>query len=127
MTQGNGSRALTLALMLAMAPALSAAPKPPQAKMTGAQLVRDMLADPFANDVNFVRRERAMGYIDGVMDSSIELQWCPAGKSVPHELNYIVTEEISGMPAAKLNGSAASLVRDALARLFPCRTTGAKS
>lgn len=67
-----------------------------------------------------------MGYMDGVMDSSSGVRWCPAGKSVPHELNYLVIEKVSAMPAAQLNGNAAELVLVALAHLFPCRSTGAK-
>ncbi len=126
MARPNGAGALTFMIMLAIAQTVSAQPKPSPAKMTGAQLVRDMLADPFIDDVNHIRRERAMGYIDGVMDSSTGQQWCPAGKSVPHELNYIVIEEISSMPAAKLDGNAAELVKSALARLFPCKTPGVK-
>lgn len=126
MARSNGAGALTMMLMLAMPQAVCAPLKPHPAKMTGAQLVRDMLADPFADNVNYIRRERAMGYIDGVMDSSTGLQWCPVGKSVPHELNYLVVEEISGMPASKLNGNAAPLVLGTLTRLFPCKATGAK-
>lgn len=103
-----------------------AAPRQARAKVTGADLVRDMLADPFVNDLNHIRRERAMGYIDGVMDSSSGLRWCPAGKSVPHELNYLVIEKMSTMPAAQLNGSAAELVLVALAHLLPCKVDGAK-
>lgn len=115
-----------LMLAIAQTETASAKPKPYPAKMTGAQLVRDMLADPFVDDVNHIRRERAMGYIDGVTDSSTGLRWCPAGKSVPHEPNYIVIEEISSMPAADLDRNAAELVLDALARLFPCKASGVK-
>ena len=126
MARPSGANALTFTIMLALAQIVSAQPKPYPAKMTGAQLVRDIFADPFVDDVNHIRRERAMGYIDGVMDSSAGLQWCPVGKSVPHELNYIVSEEISSMPVANLDGNAAELVLAALARLFPCKATGVK-
>ena len=61
------------------------------------------------------------GYIDGVMDAGVGQRWCPAGKHIPHELNYLVVEEMSRMPTAKLNGNAAPLVFAALARLFPCK------
>lgn len=126
MARHSGANALTFTIMLALAEIVSAQPKQYPAKMTGTQLVRDMLADPFVNDVNHIRRERAMGYIDGVMDSSAGLRWCPVGKSVPHELNYIVSEEISSMQAANLDRNAAELVLAALARLFPCKAAGVK-
>src|SRR5438128_1030154 len=116
----GGSLALMLLLLVGH---VGAAPRQHRPQVTGAELVRDMLADPFADDANNIRRERAMGYIDGVMDAGAGLQWCPAGKAVPHELNYLVIEEISSMPAAKLNGNAATLVLGALARQFPCKIT----
>lgn len=96
-------------------------------QMTGSQLVRDMLADPAEGQHNSVRRERAMGYIDGVMDAAAEVRWCAAGKPVPHELNYVVVEDMSRMSADKLKGDAAALVLATLARLYPCNSSGAKS
>jgi hypothetical protein len=105
-----------LALLAAQAGAAPAY----RAHMTGVQLVRDMLADPFEG-TNSVRRERAMGYIDGVADASAGLPWCPAGKPVAHELPYVVVEEVEKMPPAKLTGDAAALVLAALAKLYPCR------
>lgn len=124
---GKVTRACALLLMLPLfVCAVDVAPRTLRAKVTGADLVRDMLADPFVNDVNHIQRERAMGYIDGVMDSSSGVSWCPGGKAVPHEINYLVIEEMSSMPATKLRGNAAELVLSALARLFPCTPIGAK-
>lgn len=123
------TRAIALTLMLLSATAQRAAAEPQRpypVKMTGDQLVRDMLADPNDDKFNSVRRERAMGYIDGVLDSTIGMRWCPAGQPVPHELNYVVAEDIARMPAAKLKSSAAALVIATLARHYPCKSTGAK-
>lgn len=124
MVQRMRASTLILVFLLAAAQLATAGARSHPAKMTGAQLVRDMMADPFVDDINHIRRERAMGYIDGVMDSSSGLRWCPAGKSIPHELNYLVTEDIASLPAARLKGSAAELVLDALGRMFPCKATG---
>jgi len=90
-----------------------------RAHMTGAQLVRDMLADP-TEGLNTFRRERAMGYIDGVADAAAGMRWCPAGKPVPHELPYVVVEEVAKM-TGQLAGDASALVLAALGRLYPCR------
>ncbi|WP_426195023.1 Rap1a/Tai family immunity protein [Massilia sp. DWR3-1-1] len=87
--------------------------------MTGQQLVRDMLADP-REGYNSIRRERAMGYIDGVMDATAGVQWCPAGKQVPHELNYLIVEGMSRLNAEQLKGGASPLVTDGLRRAYPC-------
>lgn len=62
--------------------------------MTGQQLIRDMKADPRIGQ-NAVQRERAMGYLDGVMDAGAGKVRCPVGKDIPHELNYEVTDDIA--------------------------------
>lgn len=110
-----------LALMLMMAGVQAATPPKADVQVTGTALVRDMLADPKDDALNNIKRERAMGYIDGVMDAGLGRQWCPAGKRVSHEMNYLVTEEISRLPKAELDRNAAALVSTALARLFPCK------
>ena len=120
MEKTNPMKALALMLLLVGGQA-GAAPHQAPAQMSGTTLVRDMLASPRDDELNNFRRERAMGYIDGVMDAGVGQQWCPAGKKIPHELNYVVVEEMSRMPTATLNGNAAALVFVALARLFPCR------
>lgn len=107
-------------LALALAPfgsVWSAAPY--RAHMTGEQLVRDMLAAPDGG-LNSMRRERAMGYMDGVMDAAAGVRWCPAGQKVPHELNYVAAEEMQRLPPARLKEDAAALVLGVLGKLYPC-------
>jgi hypothetical protein len=111
------------AALLLMLVAVEAAAAPPHhAHMTGAQLVRDVQAEPGVG-TNSIRRERAMGYIEGVADASIGVSWCPGGKPVPHELPYVVVEEVE--KSGQLDRDAAALVLAALARLYPCRPGGA--
>lgn len=93
--------------------------------LTGEQFVRDMQADP-AVGRNSINRERAMGYMDGVMDASAGVRWCPAGKDVPHELNYVVTEDMQTLSPTRLKGGAAALMLEALGRRYPCAAAGAK-
>lgn len=107
-----------LALALVQGGAARAAP-PYRAHMTGEQLVRDMLAAPDGG-LNTMRRERAMGYIEGVMDTAAGVRWCPRGQAVPHELDYVVAEEMHSLPPAQLKGDAATLVLAVLAKLYPC-------
>jgi hypothetical protein len=92
-------------------------------KMTGAQLVHDMLADPLLAG-NAVTRERAMGYIDGIADATLGVRWCPAKKMVPHELNYVVAEEMKGLGADRLKRGAAPLVLATLRKFYPCTDAG---
>lgn len=116
------------ALVLQLAPALAVAAAGPsyRAQMTGEQLVRDMLSAPDGG-LNSMRRERAMGYLDGVMDAAAGRHWCPAGRSVPHELNYVVTEEMQRLSPARLKSAAGDLALEVLGRHYPCRAAGTKS
>ena len=82
-----------------------------------------MRSDPSVGR-NSLNRERAMGYIDGVMDSTAGRTWCPAGKAVPHEMNYLVTEELERLSPGKLTGDASALVLAVLAKEYPCRAAG---
>lgn len=110
----------TLALVLALLAAQASAVPAYRAYMTGAQLVRDVQAEPGVG-ANSIRRERAMGFIEGVADASAGTSWCPAGKAVPHELPYLVVEELEKMSRSQVDGAAAALVLAALGRLFLCR------
>ncbi len=121
---------LELALLLALRPANAARDKAGPAagyrpQMTGAQLVRDMLAEP-GKGTNSIRRERAMGYIDGIADATVNRDWCPSNKVLPHELNYFLIESIAKLSPARLKGDAAALIISALGRTYPCRTGGAR-
>lgn len=92
--------------------------------MTGTRLVHDMMAEP-GEGLNSIKRERAIGYIEGVADASVGLRWCPAAQPVPHELPYVVVEEIEKMKD-QLAGDASALVLAVLARLYPCSPGGAR-
>lgn len=113
---------LLASALLAAATPTGAAPVY-RAHMTGVQLVRDMMAEP-GEGLNSMKRERAMGYIEGIADASTGVRWCPAGKPVPHELPYVVVEEVDKMKG-HITGDASSLVLAALAKLYPCRPGGA--
>lgn len=87
--------------------------------LTGERFVRDMLAEPDSGAAS-MRRERAMGYMDGVMDGTASLLWCPAGQKVAHELSYVAAEEMKKLPSDQLRKSAAPLAVAVLAKLYPC-------
>lgn len=48
-----------------------------RAATTGRQLVQDMQADPSVA-LNSFKRARAMGYLDGIMDATVSVEWCPS-------------------------------------------------
>lgn len=113
------------ALLTALLPVeVLAAPYIPT--LTGEKFVRDMLVSP-DNGAASMRRERAMGYMDGVMDGTVGLLWCPAGQHVGHELSYLAAEQMEPMPADQLKKSAAPLIVAVLAKIYPCPTKGRTS
>ncbi|QYG02416.1 MULTISPECIES: hypothetical protein [Massilia] len=64
-------------LVLAWAASAAGAPQSPHVPaMTGEQFVRDMRPLP-DSDLASIRRKRAMGYMDGVMDGTAGVRWCP--------------------------------------------------
>ncbi|GEM_PF-1555099 len=122
MAQKQQMATYAVALLVAMLPVeATAAPYIPT--LTGEKFVRDMLAAP-DNGAASMRRERAMGYMDGVMDGTAGLLWCPAGQHVGHELSYLAAEQMKSLPADQLKKGAAPLVVAALAKIYPCPIKG---
>lgn len=122
---GGSVRAVVAAILAALA--LATAHTAPgaqlyRAQVTGQQFVQDMLADPRVG-ANAIQRERAMGYMRGVMDASVGHSWCPTAKALPHELDYLAAEALSALPPEQLRGNAAPLIASALRRLYPCGGT----
>lgn len=91
--------------------------------MTGEQLVSDVRAD-LSIGHNPVSRGRAMGYIAGIMDLAAGRQWCPAGKKIPHELDYLVVEDIESLPPDERKRGASELIVASLAKKYPCPAGG---
>lgn len=117
-----GLRALIL-LSVLLPSATSAEPHPPA--MTGEQFVRDMVAMP-NSDLASLRRERAMGYMDGLLDGTVGVRWCPDGQPIAHELSYEAAEHMKRLPPHQLSGSAAALALSVVSRIYPCPPPGAK-
>lgn len=119
-------RALAAAMLCGALPGTGpalAAPRVPA--MTGEQFVRDMRALP-ESDLASVRRERAMGYMDGVLDGTVGVRWCPAGQYVAHELGYEAADQMRRLPPERLKESAATLALAVISKTYPCPTSGAK-
>lgn len=120
-------RALVAMLVIGLVAAADAPARPSYyAHMSGAQYVRDMRLEPDGG-LNSFKRERAMGYMDGVMDASVGVRWCPGGREVSHEINYHAAEEMLRLSPAQLQGSAATLILDVLGKLYPCPAARGKS
>ncbi|WP_314443026.1 Rap1a/Tai family immunity protein [Massilia timonae] len=118
--------ALSVLVLAWPAPGAGAPQSPHVPAMTGEQFVRDMRPLP-DSDLASIRRERAMGYMDGVLDGAAGVRWCPAGDHVPHELGYEAADHMRRLPPEQLKGSAATLAIAVVSKLYPCPKSGAKS
>lgn len=63
----------------------------------------------------------AQAYVSGIADQTQGTVWCTRTGVLPHELKDRVHSYLSAQPDSRLNGNAAPLVSEALARSFPCR------
>jgi hypothetical protein len=86
-----------------------------------------MMTPPNPTGYEYLQREKAYSYLDGVRDSAEGSEWC----DLPHQLKtidlaYDLANDIAKLPATERKQNAAILLRHQLARRYPCRT-GRKS
>lgn len=112
-------RSMLFALAL---PAISAAAPYPYT-LSGDRFVQMMSpADPTGYE--YLQREKAYSYLDGVRDGSEGRVWCDVDQLKTPDLAYEMAGLIAKMPAAERKKNAASLLLDQLKRTYPCRNGG---
>ena len=109
----------TFALLLAFPLATSAAPYP--YTMSGNQFVQ-MMSPSNPTGYEYLQREKAYSYLDGVRDGTEGSTWC----DLPHQLKtpdlaYELADDIAKLPAAERKKNAAELLLQQLKRRYPCR------
>jgi hypothetical protein len=110
-------RAVLLALVL---PAVSAAAPYPYT-LSGDQFVK-MMAPSDPTGYEYLQREKAYSYLDGLRDGTEGSAWC----DLPHQLKtpdlaYELADDIAKLPTAEQKKSAAVLLLQQLKRRYPCR------
>lgn len=105
-------------------PALAlAAPYP--YTMSGDRFVKLMSpADPTGQE--YLDREKAYSYLDGVRDSAEGRVWCDVDQLKTPDLAYELADDIAKLPAAERKKNASLLLLEQLKRRYPCRA-GSKS
>lgn len=98
--------------------------KPYYPTMTGEALSRYYLghSEPRHESLkggDYVNREMARGYMDGIKDMTEGTVWCNPGGN-PDELNEDIAGAISKLPPQVQKRNAGHLVANALQQLFPC-------
>lgn len=88
--------------------------------MTGEQIVRKLLTEPRA-EIDYIERDMAHSYLNGVKDATQGRSWCFVGGLLPHELNIELAASIRATrTSAELKGNAAPLLLAELGKRYPC-------
>lgn len=88
--------------------------------MTGEQVVNKLVKEPHA-EIDFIERDMAHSYLNGIKDATQGTSWCFVGGLLPHELNIEIAASIRATrTSAELKGSAATLLVAELGRRYPC-------
>jgi Rap1a immunity proteins len=112
------------AVLFALAIPAVAAAAPYPYTLSGDRFVK-MMSSPDPTGYEHLQREKAYSYLDGVRDGAEGSEWC----DLPHQLKtpdlaYELADDIAKLPAAERKRNAAVLLRQQLARRYPCRNGG---
>lgn len=88
--------------------------------MTGEDVVRRILTVP-EKPSDYIERDMAQAYVNGIKDGTAGLIWCFTGSTLPHELNIEIAGALKDKRTpAELKGNAAPLIQDELRKRYPC-------
>lgn len=110
-----------LALLAALPLAAVAAPYP--YTMSGDRFVQ-LMSHPDPTGYDYMMREKAYSYLDGVRDSAEGGVWCDIDQLKTPDLAYEMADAIARLPAAERKKNASLLLLQQLGRRYPCRAGG---
>lgn len=89
--------------------------------LDGDRFVR-IMGVPEPSGYEYMQREKAYSYLDGVRDSAEGRVWCDVDQLKTPDLAYEMAGEIAKLPAAERKKNASLLLLNLLARKYPCHT-----
>jgi hypothetical protein len=110
-------------LLLALALPTTALAAPYPYTMSGDRFV-EMMSPPNPTGYEYLNREKAYSYLDGVRDSSEGRVWCDIDQLKTPDLAYEMAGLITKLPAAERKKNASLLLLQLLGRIYPCRKGG---
>lgn len=114
-------RWISLALLFPIT--ATAAPYPYPYTMSGDRFV-EMMSHPAPNGYEYMLREKAYSYLDGVRDSAEGRVWCDVNQLKTPDLAYEMAGKIAKLPASERKRNASLLLLEQLKREYPCRDGG---
>ena len=106
-------------ILLLIMPAAGAAPS--SYTLTGDGYVKMMLRPEPMDAYDYLQRDKAYSYLDGVRDSAEGRVWCDMYTAKTPDLAYEIAYAIEKLPAAERKRNASLLLLEQLKRMYPCR------
>lgn len=95
--------------------------------MSGARFVHMMNRPQPLSGEDYMLREKAYSYLDGVRDGSEGIVWCDFNEFKTPDMAYDLADRIAKLPAVDQRKNASLLILDQLKQMHPCRKAGARS
>lgn len=95
--------------------------------LTGDQFVSMMNRPSPLSTADYMEREKAYSYLDGVRDSAEGRVWCDVNELKTHDLAQDLAARLAKLPADRRKKNASLLLLAELKRAHPCRATKGQS
>ena len=89
--------------------------------LTGEQFLQMMLHPEPLTTANYMAREKAYSYLDGVKDATVGVLWCPPKPRKTFELAYDAAEHIQTLAPKARRENAATILLSFLSEQYPCK------
>jgi len=114
---------LTFLLLTLALPMLTQA-APYISTLTGEQFVGMVNSSRPRTSANYMDRDKAYSYLDGVRDSAEGQVWCDVNQLKTHDLAQELAGAISKLPSEERKRNASKLLLEQLKRKYPCAKGG---
>jgi hypothetical protein len=88
--------------------------------LNGDRFVQLMRKPEPLSSYDYMQREKAYSYVDGVRDAAEGRVWCDAYRVKTPDLAYDLSDEIAKLPETERKKNAAVLILEQLQKRFPC-------
>lgn len=94
--------------------------------MSGQEVVERRLKQP-KSQLDYIDREKAEAYLNGIKDAAHGRDWCLAQPILPQDLNLELVQRLRARAPGELRANAAPLVLAELRQRFPCAKPAASA
>jgi len=88
--------------------------------LTGEQFIAAIIHNKVPTGNDYVEREKAYGYLDGLRDYTEGRDWCDVDQLKTHDLAQALAIKLRSLAPADLKRNASRLLLEQLGRMHPC-------